>query len=220
LAASVLQADHWDVQYRSGPVPWDTGRHSAELERVLTEWEIRPCRAIELGCGNGTNSVWLAARGFEVTAVDLSRLAARRAARGATRAGVAVRFLAGDLRDWRALGGPFDFFFDRGCYHAVRLGDSHGYFVALGHVLRAGARGLVLLGNDREPEDDAGPPGVGEAALRHEFGRLFDVLRLREFRFDAPPGSRRYLGWSCLLQRKPSPGGDQLDNGRTMPFRR
>src|SRR4051812_34692893 len=209
MATSVLEADHWDVQYRSGPLPWDTGRPSAELARVLTDWAVRPGRVIELGCGTGTNAVWLAARGFEVTAVDFSRLAIRRAIRHAARARVGVRFRLGDLRDWPALGGPFDFFSDRGCYHAVRLKDPEGYFATLDHVLRPGALGLVLLGNDREPEDDAGPPRVGEATIRREFGRLFDVLRLREFRFDAPPGGRPYLGWSCLLQRRharnPSP---------------
>lgn len=45
-----------------------------------------------------------------------------------------------------------------------------------------------------------------------------ELLWLREFRFDAPPGGRRYLGWSCLLQRKPSCGG--LKNVRKMPFQR
>src|SRR5436190_8223033 len=117
-ATSVLEADHWDVQYRSGPLPWDTGRPCAELARVLSDEAIRPCRAIELGCGTGTNAVWLAARGFAVTAVDLSRLAIRRAIRRAARAGVAVRFRRGDLRDRQELGGPFEFFLDRGCYHA------------------------------------------------------------------------------------------------------
>jgi hypothetical protein len=96
----------------------------------------------------------------------------------------------------------FDFFFDGGCYHAVRLENPDGYFAALDHLLRPGALGLVLLGNDREPEAAEGPPGVREATIRREFGALFDVLRLREFRFDAPPGGRCYLGWSCLLARR------------------
>ena len=199
MARSVLEAEHWDVQYRSGPLPWETGRPSTELARVLTEWAVPPWRAIELGCGTGTNAIWLAARGFDVTAVDLSRLAIRQAVRRAARAGVVVHFQRGDLRDWRGLGGPFDFFFDRGCYHAVRLEDPDGYFATLDHVLRPGALGLILLGNDGEPEDGAGPPGVGAATIRREFGPHFDVLRLREFRFDAPPGGRRYLGWSCLV---------------------
>jgi SAM-dependent methyltransferase len=196
-------------------LPWDTGRPSAELTRVLTDWAVRPCRVIELGCGTGTNAVWLAARDYEVTAVDLSRLAIRRAIRRAARAGVCVRFRIGDLRDWQALGGPFDFFFDRGCYHAVRLEDPDRYFATLDHVLRPAALGLVLVGNDREPEDGAGPPGVSEATIRREFGRLFDVLRLREFRFDALPGGQRYLGWSCLLQRRLA----RTENNRTAPIR-
>ena len=204
VATSVLEPDHWDVQYRSGPLPWETGRPSAELARVLNDRSVRPCRLIELGCGTGTNAVWLAERGFDVTAVDLSPLAIRRAIGRAARAGAGVRFRMGDLRGWHALGGPFDFFFDRGCYHAVRLEDPDGYIATLDHVLRPGALGLVLLGNDREPEDDAGPPGVDEATNRGEFGGLFDVLRLREFRFDAPPGDRRYLGWSCLVQLRPA----------------
>jgi SAM-dependent methyltransferase len=202
VATSVFDADHWDVQYRAGPLAWETGRPSAELAHVLTEWAIRPCRAIELGCGTGTNAVWLASRGFDVTAVDLSCLAIRRAIRRAASAGVGVHFRIGDLRGWQDFEGPFEFFYDGGCYHAVRLEDPDGYFATLDHVLQPGALGLVLLGNDREPEDDAGPPGVDEATIRREFGGLFEVLRLREFRFDAPPGGRHYLGWSCLLRRR------------------
>ena len=203
MSTAVLEAAHWDPQYRSGPRPWDTGRPSAELRCVLAEWDIRPCRALELGCGTGTNAVWLAAQGFQVTAVDLSRVAIRKASRRAAAAGVAARFLAIDLRGWRKLGGPFDFFFDRGCYHVVRLADPAGYLATLEHVLRPGALGLVLLGNDREPEDDLGPPVLGERAIRKEFGRLLEILQLREFRFDpAPAGGKRYLAWSCLLRRK------------------
>jgi SAM-dependent methyltransferase len=210
VSTAVLDAGHWDAQYQSGPLPWETGRPSTELRRVLAERHIRPCRVIELGCGTGTNAVWLAAQGFQVTAVDLSPVAIRRARRRARAAGMAVHFLACDLRHWRSLGGPFDFFFDRGCYHALRLEDRAGYFATLEHILRPGALGLVLLGNDREPRDEVGPPTLGEGAIRQEFGQLFDVVQLREFRFDAPPGGgKRYLAWSCLVQRKPAAQGKE-----------
>jgi 2-polyprenyl-3-methyl-5-hydroxy-6-metoxy-1,4-benzoquinol methylase len=94
----VLQSDHRDVQYRLSALPWETDRPSAELARVLTYCDIRPARVIELGCGTGASAVWLAARGFEVTAVDISRLAIQRAIRRAARARVGVRFRMGDLR--------------------------------------------------------------------------------------------------------------------------
>jgi hypothetical protein len=44
----------WNDHYRDGNLPWDTGRPSSELQRVLTQHNIQPCRALELGCGMGT----------------------------------------------------------------------------------------------------------------------------------------------------------------------
>jgi SAM-dependent methyltransferase len=162
---------------------------------------VRPCRALELGCGTGVNAVWLARRGFAVTGVDLSPLAIGRARRRAAGAGLAPRFLAADLTRPGVLRGPFDFFFDRGCYHAVRLADAAAYLQTLRRVTRPGSVGLVLTGNAAEPEDEVGPPVVEGWQLREELGSLFDILELRPFPFDAPrPGDWRYLGWSCLLR--------------------
>ena len=72
----MAELEHWEERYRKGETPWDTGHPSTELQRVIREEKIRPCRAIELGCGTGNNAVWLAQQGFDVTAVDLSSLAA------------------------------------------------------------------------------------------------------------------------------------------------
>src|SRR5437764_1299806 len=108
--------EHWDERYRKDEAPWDTGRPSSELRRVLAEDKIGPGRAVELGCGTGTNAVWLARQGFDVTGVDISPLAIERAEARATAAGVRSLFLVADLRDPPpGLAGPFDFFFDRGC---------------------------------------------------------------------------------------------------------
>ena len=59
----------------------------------------------------------------------------------------------------------------------------------------------MLTGNAAEPEDAVGPPVLHERQLRREFARLFEVVRLRPFRFDAPEGEKAYLGWSCFLRR-------------------
>jgi hypothetical protein len=64
------------------------------------------------------------------------------------------------------------------------------------------AVGLVLTGNAREPHEP-GPPVVSADEIRAELGRLFAVVRLREFRFDTPPGTTEsILGWSCLLRKR------------------
>src|SRR5438477_8901711 len=126
---NISEIEHWENRYRTGErPPWDTGRVSAELVRRLAQYPIPPGRAIELGCGTGVNAVWLAQQGFEVTAVDLSPLAIERAQQRAEAAGVRVRFLTADLlHPPEELAGPFDFFFDRGCYHVVRRADVQAY---------------------------------------------------------------------------------------------
>src|SRR5438105_1095757 len=92
------ERDHWEERYTTGePPPWDTGRVSPELIRRVAEFQIAPCRAVELGCGTGTNSVWLAQQGFDVTAIDISPTALDLARQRAADAGVAVRFVAADV---------------------------------------------------------------------------------------------------------------------------
>ncbi len=195
--------DHadWNESYRGGCLPWDTGRPSSELVRVIAERAIQPGRALEIGCGTGTNSVWLAEQGFQVTGLDVAPLAVEMAEQRAKAAGVQATFRVADVLQLPELGGPFDFFFDRGCYHAVRRTASEQYAPAVARQLAAGARGLILAGNAREP-NDPGPPVVTEEQIRDELGLAFKILDLHEFRFDEAPGvPARFLGWSCLVEK-------------------
>jgi hypothetical protein len=60
----------------------------------------------------------------------------------------------------------------------------------------------VLAGNAHEPHEP-GPPVVSEEEIRAELGSLFDIVGLREFRFDqVEQGGGPFLGWSCLLRRR------------------
>jgi SAM-dependent methyltransferase len=196
--------DHadWNDSYRQGNLPWDTGRLSSELQRVIRQNAIPPCRALELGCGTGTNSVWLAQQGFDVTGVDVAPLAVEQAEKRAREAGANARFVVADVLNLPDLNGPFEFFFDRGCYHAIRRSAPLDYAPAVARQLFSGARGLILAGNAREPHEP-GPPVVTEKQLRDELGPSFQVLDLHEFRFDEAPGvPAQFLGWSCLVEKR------------------
>jgi SAM-dependent methyltransferase len=171
------------------------------LQRVVRN-TIPPCRALELGCGTGTNCVWLAQQGFEVTGIDLAPLAVERADQRARSAGVKAQFLVADVLQLPDLERPFAFFLDRGCYHAVRRTAPERYAPAVARQLSSGGRGLILAGNAREPHDP-GPPVVTEEQIRDELGLAFQILDLHEFRFDESPGvPQRFLGWSCLVEKR------------------
>jgi SAM-dependent methyltransferase len=205
----MAEISNWDDRYRSGDTPWDSGRPSEELRRVIAEAHITPTVAIEFGCGTGTNAVWLAQQGFQVTAVDVSPLALTRARQRAANSGVSVRFVEADvlqqdvLQQADELVGPFDFFFDRGCYHVVRRNNVQPYLDALRRLTHPGSVGLVLTGNAREPHDP-GPPVVSEEQIRAELGSVFEITHMREFRFDTTDTiDVRFLAWSVLLRRGP-----------------
>lgn len=202
MAANTSGSD-WDVHYQSGKPPWETGQSSSELARVIAEERIKPCRVIDLGCGSGINALWLAQQGFDVTAVDFSGLAIEQARQRAAAAGVTVRFLQADVLALPDDVGPFPFFFDRGCYHAVRRGDVQDYLRTLQRITASGTIGLVLAGNAKDPhEPGQGPPVVSEQELRTELGSVFEIADLREFYFDQiERDGVRFLAWSCLMRR-------------------
>jgi 2-polyprenyl-3-methyl-5-hydroxy-6-metoxy-1,4-benzoquinol methylase len=78
----------WDLAYISGFTPWDTASPPAELEDLLERGLLKPCRALDIGCGTGGLVVYLAKRGFEVTGIDISIIAVKRARARAVREGL------------------------------------------------------------------------------------------------------------------------------------
>jgi SAM-dependent methyltransferase len=109
----------YDLAYRSW-APWDVVGVRPELQHMVEEGSLTPTghpNVIDLGCGSGANTVFLAAHGFQVTAVDFSPVALRKAERRAVQAGVAerCRFIEADLTapDLRQLvGGTFELLID------------------------------------------------------------------------------------------------------------
>lgn len=195
--------EHWDERYRTGSTPWDTGQPSSELCRVIEVQRVQPCRAIDIGCGYGTNAIWLAQQGFTVTAVDISSTAVERARERAKQACVTLQFIQADLLAKADLGGQYDFLFDRGCYHVLRQINQPASLALFRQLSCVGSLALVLTGNAREPRKP-GPPTMSEAELGAELGQVFEFVELREIRFDptSPQEVCPPLGWSCTLRRK------------------
>lgn len=198
---STTTNSEWNQRYVEGETPWDSGVPSKELVRVLAQEKIEPCRAVELGCGTGTNAIYLASHRFDVTGLDFSSAALERARKKAAEAGVEVRLLEADLSRLALDLEPFDFLFDRGCYHTVRRVDVAGFLRSLKRLSRPGSRYLVLAGNANEQTTE-GPPRVHEHEIRVDLEPLFEIHWIREFRFDVPNPPEGFLAWSCYMTRR------------------
>ncbi|MFJ7072055.1 class I SAM-dependent methyltransferase [Streptomyces sp. NPDC098781] len=81
-------AEFWEARYRDNGRLW-SGRPNSLLVREAGD--LAPGRALDLGCGEGADAVWLASRGWRVTGADISHTALERAARHAAEAGVSDR---------------------------------------------------------------------------------------------------------------------------------
>lgn len=162
----------FELSYLLGLKPWDTGISPPELLEFLEGHS--PGRAIDLGCGSGTNVVTLAQKGWQVTGIDFSRLAICRARRKARRAGVQAVLLVGDASNLSGVGGPFDLALDIGCYHGLSATQQERYSVGLSQVLRPGGTFLLYGFERRDP--DAPETWLTAEALRHRFGSGWELL--------------------------------------------
>lgn len=105
LTLRVLSRDHWEERYGSGGRVW-SGNPNPQL--VATATGLPPGTALDVGCGEGADSVWLASRGWQVTGVDVAQAALDTAARHADEAGVDVTWRRADITAWEPAPAQFD----------------------------------------------------------------------------------------------------------------
>ena len=89
--------EFWDERYRSADRLW-SGQPNPQLVAQATD--LAPGEALDVGCGEGADAIWLASRGWTVTAVDVSAVALDRAAAHAAAEGVSIRWQREDLLSW------------------------------------------------------------------------------------------------------------------------
>jgi SAM-dependent methyltransferase len=199
----VKMMERWDSAYRRTNMPgWDVGRPASELREIVEDGTIKPGKALVLGCGTGTNAVYLASTGFEVTGVDVAPTALVLAEQRAAEAKVRVRWLVADVVSLPDIG-SFDFIFDRGCYHHVQLYDAAGFVRSMDSRTAAGAHFLLLAGNANEP-NHGGPPRVEETQIVDNFAKTWDFVSLKEIRFEGRDPNRKNgpWAWSALMRRR------------------
>lgn len=128
----------WRFQWRywRGLAPWDTNITPPEVMSFLKSHP--PGRALDLGCGTGTNAVTLARHGWQVTAIDFSPKAIRTARRKAARAGLDIDFQVGDVADLSTIQGPFDYALDIGCLFSLNPQQRISYAMELKRLVRPG----------------------------------------------------------------------------------
>jgi SAM-dependent methyltransferase len=138
------EQEDWDQRYSRPDLVWGADPNRFAAEELAT---LRPGRAIDLGTGEGRNAIWLAERGWRVTAVDFSAVGLARAARLAAERGVSVDWMHADLLNYQPAPGGYDL---------VLIAYLQLPSASLARVLRAAAAAvapggtLLVIGHDRD----------------------------------------------------------------------
>jgi SAM-dependent methyltransferase len=211
----VSQHDRWNEQYRTGNPPWDSGRTDPHLERFVAAQGLGGGRVLEIGCGTGTNAVWLASRGFSVVAVDVAPLAIERARARASAAQVTLELLVVDILREPLPAGPFDLAYDRGVLHVFdEPADRARVAAAVAGVLAPGARWLCLAGSTEGAPAEMGPP---RRTLRELADAIEPHLALEEVRLGTFGDSADFPdpapAWRLVLRKREMPAQPSTRRG-------
>jgi len=166
---------------------WDTGITPPELVRFVGSAPAG--RALDLGCGTGTNVVYLAQHGWDAVGVDFAPRAVAKARERARRAGVAARFYVGDVTRLGFLTGPFDMALDIGCLHSLATRDRPRYAMELARLVRRGGTYLLYAF-----APGGRVAGLARADVGDVFGGSFDVVSVEQ-------GSGPPSAWYTLVRR-------------------
>jgi ubiquinone/menaquinone biosynthesis C-methylase UbiE len=139
--------------------PWDSGITPPELFEFIKSHPAG--RAIDLGCGTGTNVITLAKTGWQVTGVDFASRAIRIAKRKIKNAGVDANVYVDDVAQLKNTSGQFDLVLDIGCFHGVT--DKAGYLRQLKRILAPS--GFWLVYGFFKTESAPSAPGFTTADL-------------------------------------------------------
>lgn len=192
----------WNASYLANETPWDSGLVARELRILTTRLRGKGQKALELGCGSGTNALYLASCGFDVTGVDIASEAIARAQLQAASLGLSARFLQQDLTQWQCHEGAYDLLFDRGCYHCLRReGQVHRYLSLAAAAVKQGGAALVLTGNC-DSHNTSGPPKLSASDLVRDWEGSFEILELSSTFFEDARHTPGPLGWSCFMRRR------------------
>ncbi|WP_033337479.1 FAD-dependent oxidoreductase [Catenuloplanes japonicus] len=102
----LFSRDYWEKRYAGHGTHLFRGKANAHL--VSDVAGLTPGRALDAGCGEGGDALWLAAQGWETTGVDISATALERAAAHAAERGLTVTWEQGDLTSWAPEPGAYD----------------------------------------------------------------------------------------------------------------
>ncbi|NLG98776.1 MAG: class I SAM-dependent methyltransferase [Chloroflexi bacterium] len=167
------------LMYWLGMSRWDSGVTPPEVVEAFQAGNIPPGPVIDLGCGTGTNVIYMAMQGRQAIGIDFVPEAISKAREKAKKAGVSgqTQFYTADVTRLKEMDLPaLAFALDMGCFHGLSLEGQHGYIEGLAHLLVPGGKYMLYT---LQPRKEAGISyGMAPEHVQQVFSPWFEIDRI------------------------------------------
>ena len=145
-----VKSEHFDKAYNAPITFWGDVRIPKELKDLVETYN--PKTSLELGCGLGRFSSYMADQGLKATGVDFSSVAIEKAKKRVVNAEHKPTFIVGDVTNLEMINEQFDVSFDVGCFHCLNEQEQQKYVSEVYRLLKPGATHLIWA-MDSSPSD-------------------------------------------------------------------
>ena len=182
-----------DIYKKISPeeIPWNIETPPDILVELVESGTVKPCKAVDLGCGIGHYAIYLAQRGFEVTGIDISPTAIKLAQEKAVKERITCKFIVDDvLGNLDEVKDTYDFAYDWSLLHHVYPEKRSNYIENVNRILTIGGNYLSVCFSEKDPLfGDSGkyretPLGTvlyfsSEEELKELFSGYFRIIELK-----------------------------------------
>lgn len=188
--------------YKNGYMPWAHEQPDFNIIEIVDNWPIKPCKTLEIACGTGTDSIWLAKQGFDTTAYDVSPIAIKMAKDNAAKQNTVVDFQLFDFLASKLKSKEFGFVLDRGFFHGFdKYEERNDVAKRVYEVLEEKGLWLSLIGNADGVKTDPGPPLRSLTEVVSAIEPYFKILSINSSNFGNDQEDPAKI-WACLMRKR------------------
>lgn len=194
----------WDAIYRNTRLEdlhWYPGAADDLLQQAVADGWLRGPAILDVGSGQGTDAIYLAAKGYRVTALDQSEGAREVALREAQAAGVQLAYVVGNALAMPFGDADFDSVVERGCFHHIAVADRQTYACEIARVLKPGGSYLYRAFSANSQFRARPEELLTEDAVRAVFAPHFTIHRFGTYHAMGEGGrSSAEMHWALMTK--------------------